>query len=58
MGKHNVTVLDIGQAEIHDMISLGMLIEAPAEPGLRHVLRGVRAWVCRCGYNGADPPQS
>ena len=34
MGKHNVTVLDIGQAEIHDMLSLGMLIEAPAEPGL------------------------
>jgi len=34
MGKHDVTVLDIGQAEIHDMLSLGMLIEAPAEPGL------------------------
>lgn len=34
MGKHDVTILDVGQAEIHDMLSLGMLIEAPAEPGL------------------------
>jgi len=34
MGKYDVTILDVGQAEIHDMLSLGMLIEAPAEPGL------------------------
>ena len=58
MGKHNVTVLDIGQAEIHDMISLGMLIEAPAEPGLRHVWRGASAWVFRRGVTRADPPRS
>jgi predicted amino acid-binding ACT domain protein len=83
MGKHDVTVLDIGQAgqphcsprsltlwlaavahllarrrlnrvtaaEIHDMLSLGMLIEAPAEPGL-NVLKEIVFMAHHLGLTG------
>ena len=56
MGKHNVTVLDIGQAEIHDMLSLGMLIEAPAEPGLS-VLKEIVFMAHHLGLTVGTTPQ-
>ena len=29
LARHNVNILDIGQAVIHDHLSLGMLLEVP-----------------------------
>ena len=34
LAAHNVTILDVGQALVHEMLSLGFLIEAPADGSL------------------------
>ena len=33
LAQYDVTILDIGQAVIHDYLSLGILVEIPGQPG-------------------------
>jgi phosphoserine phosphatase len=48
LARHGVRILDIGQAVIHDTLTLGMLIELPTEsesdPVLKDVLFEAHAW--------------
>lgn len=39
LGRHNVNILDMGQAVIHDTLSLGILIEVPGEKESSTVMR-------------------
>ena len=39
LGQHNVNILDVGQAVIHDTLSLGILIEIPGEKESSTVMR-------------------
>ena len=39
LGKYNVNILDVGQAVIHDTLSLGILIEIPGEKESSPVMR-------------------
>ncbi len=41
LAQYNVNILDIGQAVIHDTLSLGMLIEVPSESESSPVLKDV-----------------
>ena len=41
LGQFGVTVLDIGQAVIHDHLSLGMMVEIPSEQASSPVLKEV-----------------
>src|SRR4051794_722889 len=41
LAEYNANVLDIGQAVIHDTLSLGMLVEVPAESESSPVLKDV-----------------
>jgi len=44
LARHDVRVLDIGQAVIHDTLTLGLLVEVPPESESHPVLKDVR-WV-------------
>jgi len=48
LAQHDVRVLDIGQAVIHDTLTLGLLVEVPAEseshPVLKDVLFKAHEW--------------
>ena len=39
LAQHNVTILDIGQAVIHNFLTLGLLIEVPAEEQSAPILK-------------------
>ncbi|MAY35526.1 MAG: phosphoserine phosphatase SerB [Spongiibacteraceae bacterium] len=41
LGTHNVNILDIGQAVIHDTLSLGLLIEVPDSADSSSVLKDI-----------------
>ncbi len=41
LAEYNVNVLDIGQAVIHDTLSLGILVEVPSESGSSPILKEI-----------------
>ena len=41
LSRSNVNVLDIGQAVIHDTLTLGMVVEVPAEEDSSPILKDV-----------------
>lgn len=45
LSKHKVNILDIGQAVIHETLSLGMLVESPSEIDQQEIQREVVALV-------------
>lgn len=51
LGKHNVNILDIGQAVIHNTLSLGILIEIPDESKSSPILKDVLFCAHNLGIN-------
>lgn len=51
LSEYNITILDIGQAVIHDTLSLGILIEVPPESESSPVLRDVLFKAHELGLN-------
>ncbi len=49
LAEHAVNVLDIGQAVIHDTLSMGVLVEMPADCDGERVVGSVQAFAERCG---------
>ncbi|TVQ10529.1 MAG: phosphoserine phosphatase SerB [Balneolaceae bacterium] len=58
LAKYNVNILDIGQAVIHDELSLGILVEVPAESESSPVLRDVLFRAYELGVNMRFSPIS
>ncbi len=51
LGQHNVNILDIGQAVIHDTLSLGILVEIPSESKSSPILKDVLFCAHNLGIN-------
>ena len=49
LAEHEVNVLDIGQAVIHDTLSLGVLVEVPSQDHRAQVVSAVQTFVAGCG---------
>lgn len=49
LAKHNVNILDIGQAVIHENLSLGLLVEFPANEEASPVIKEVLFRMHECG---------
>ncbi len=49
LAEHEVNVLDIGQAVIHDALSLGVLVEVPSEDHRAQVVDAMQSFVAGCG---------
>src|SRR5690606_39537129 len=58
LAEYNVGVLDIGQAMIHDTLSLGMLLEIPDQEKLSPVLKDVLFHVHHLGMQVRFTPIS
>lgn len=58
LAKYKVNILDIGQAVIHDELSLGILVEVPAESESSPVLRDVLFRAYELGVNMRFSPIS
>ena len=58
LARHGVRILDIGQAVIHDTLTLGMLIELPkaaeSDPVLKDVLFEAHAWGLQVRFTPVD----
>lgn len=49
LAAHDVNVLDIGQAVIHDTLSLGVLVEVPSQAHRSRVVEAIEVCVADCG---------
>ncbi len=49
LAAHDVNVLDIGQAVIHDTLSLGVLVEVPSRAHRSRVVGAIETCVADCG---------
>ncbi len=61
LARHNVRVLDIGQAVIHDTLTLGILVEVPPEseshPVLKDVLFKAHEWDLQARFSPIGLPE-
>ncbi|MBE9540229.1 MAG: phosphoserine phosphatase SerB [Proteobacteria bacterium] len=51
LAAHEVNVLDIGQAVIHDTLSLGVLVEVPSETHRSRVIEAIQSRVAEFGLS-------
>ena len=51
LASHEVNILDIGQAVIHDTLSLGVLVEVPSETHRSRVLNAIESRVADYGLS-------
>jgi len=51
LASHEVNILDIGQAVIHDTLSLGVLVEVPSETHRSRVLEAIQSRVADYGLS-------
>lgn len=58
LAEHSVNVLDIGQAVIHDTLSMGVLVEMPGGCDRERVVASVQAFAERCGMQVRVSPIS
>ena len=58
LGQHNANILDIGQAVIHDTLSLGILVEIPHEAKSSPILKDVLFCAHNLGINVKFTPIS
>ena len=61
LARHGVRILDIGQAVIHDTLTLGMLIDLPAEtasqPVVKDVLFKAHEWNLQARFTPVGAPE-
>ena len=61
LARHDVRVLDIGQAVIHDTLTLGILVELPQEseshPVLKDLLFKTHEWDLQTRFTPVSPPR-
>ncbi|MFT5083339.1 MAG: phosphoserine phosphatase [Lentisphaeria bacterium] len=58
LSKNNANILDIGQAVIHDTLSLGMLVEIPEEFSVVAVVEDIQSHMERLGFQTRFQPIS
>jgi phosphoserine phosphatase len=56
LARYNTCVLDIGQAVVHETLSLGLLVEVPREPGLHGLQQALAAEAAEIGLQVSLTP--